>query len=145
MSGKRSTQSVHIKYVDKSDSSDSGSHSLPTSRSSDFNTSSSSLYTDVERRLGSRNSKNLTTLQERVQKLKHKGEFIQMRKRMLAHNLNQFVSVKNEIAKTVSKVPKKYRHQVSSKQKTDEQMRKYRLDRGLIGKSGQIDKTVQQI
>ena len=58
---------------------------------------------------------------------------------------NQFVSMKNEIAKKISKVPLKFRHQVSSKQKTDEQLKKYMLDKGLIGKSGQIDKTVQQI
>ena len=58
---------------------------------------------------------------------------------------NQFVSIKNEIAKKISKVPLKFRQQVSSKQKTDEQLKKYMLDKGLIGKSGQIDKTVQQI
>ena len=63
----------------------------------------------------------------------------------MAANLHQFVSKKNEIAKTVNRVPLKYRQQVSSKQKTDEQMKKYMLDKGLIGKSGQIDKTVQQI
>ena len=56
-----------------------------------------------------------------------------------------FVSTKNVIHQSMKRVPRKYRDKVSSIINLNELMKKFMIDKGLIGKAGQIDKVTKQI